>query len=430
LGAGIAVDTARRPLLGEALPSGRFYVDLKKLVAAEAAATLPDWDILEESEISQAPPAVAMPAAPQGVVDWALQRCEAEYIVSHACLAPSGGNSQLWHFTIRQGRIDCSILSTDLWTTLGFEGRSLYVAMGAAIENMAIAARAIGLQAQFKPAQKNDPAVVCRVTFERVPPLQSPYLAAIPKRITNGHHADLGKHLADAKLEKLVNVASQCGAKLQFVQDDTQKKKIARVIGAVDRVRILHPDLHRDLTSAVRWAREHAHTTGSGIGIDTLELDTTDRLGAYLTTTWPAMQVLLDRGLGDDLEKPARECKSHAYGLLTMPGEGLATYLAGGRAMQQVWLESTLQDVAFCPTSSSLYLFARLEQGGDEIYSQAGKDALRTARREFLEVFPQMEPACEILLFRLSEAPAPTAHSLRRPLSQMLTIENASSASN
>ena len=49
-GAGVAADTARRLLLGETIPSGRFYVDLTKLVSPEASAALPDWEILEPSE--------------------------------------------------------------------------------------------------------------------------------------------------------------------------------------------------------------------------------------------------------------------------------------------------------------------------------------------------------------------------------------------
>jgi hypothetical protein len=49
---------------------------------------------------------------------------------------------------------------------------------------------------------------------------------------------------------------------------------------------------------------------------------------------------------------------------------------------------------------------------------------LRAARRDFLDIFPQADNACEILLFRLSEAAAPDARSLRCPVSQVLTIED------
>lgn len=104
--------------------------------------------------------------------------------------------------------------------------------------------------------------------------------------------------------------------------------------------------------------------------------------------------------------------------------ESLQTYLEGGRAMQEVWLEATVQNLAFCPSSSSPFMFARLEQGGDAIYSEEEKQILHAARQDFLDVFPQADNACEILLFRLSEAAAPDARSLRCPVPQALTIED------
>jgi len=425
LGAAIAGDTARRLLLGEALPSGRFYVDLKKLISPGATASLPDWSILEPTEISQAASAVAIPPPPQRVSSGSIQRNEAEYLVAHGSLAPSGGNSQPWHFTLREGRLDCSIPSTYTWTSLEFEGRPLYVAMGAAVENITIAAYSIGLKAQVLPAVIEGPKEVCSISFERVAPVQMPHLAAIPKRITNRRNADLENRLAGWKLQALINAASRCGAKLRVERNDEEKRKIASIIGAVDRVRLLHPDLHKDLTGELRWSREQAHTSRDGIGIDTLEMGTAERVGASLMTTWPAMQVLRDLNMGQDLEKSARNAKTDTYALLTMPGKGLMTYLAGGRAMEQVWLEATLQDFAFAPASSCIFLWARLEEGGDAIFSATEKEVLRAARREFLEVFPQMESACEILLFRLSKAPPPTARSLRHPISQVLTVADS-----
>jgi hypothetical protein len=422
LGAAIAADTARRLLLGEALPSGRFYVDLKKLIAPGTTASLPDWSFLEPTEISQAASAVALPLSPQTVSAGPIQPIEAEYMVAYGCLAPSGGNSQPWHFTLREGRLDCSIPPTYTWTSLEFEGRPLWVAMGAAVENITIAAHFIGLKAQVLPAVIEGPKEVCSIHFERVAPVQTPQLAAIPKRITNRSNADLEKPLSDMKLQALIDAASRSGARLRLVQSDDEKRKIANIIGAIDRVRLLHPDFHKDLTGELRWSRKHAHASRDGIGIDTLELGTAERVGASLMTNWPSMQVLRDLNMGQDFEKSAQNAKTHAFALLTMPGKGLMTYLAGGRAMEQVWLEATLQDIAFAPQSSCIFLWPRLEEGGDNLFSSTEKEVLRAARREFLEVFPQTEPATEILLFRLSEAPAPTARSLRHPVSQVLTI--------
>ncbi|KAH7381925.1 UBA/THIF-type NAD/FAD binding protein [Cadophora sp. MPI-SDFR-AT-0126] len=425
LGAGIAADTARRLLLGDDIPSGRFYVDLSKLVSSGASAVLPDWEVLEPGEMvsqSAATPPVAIPPVPKINLTGPLQRSEAEYIIAHGCLAPSGGNSQAWHFTLHEGRIDCSIPPTYNWTHLDFEGRSLYVAMGAAVQNIVLAARSLGLQADVLPVLRKGSGNVCSINFKRVAPVKDRLFAAIPKRTTNRHQADDEKALSDDKLQALVDTASRWGAKLSIVTREEQKRKVANVIGTVDRIRLLHPGLHEDLGNEIQWTREEAHKTGKGIGIDTLGLDTADRVGAYLMTSWPVMQVLRDLNLGEDLKRMGSGFKCNAFALLTMPEKGLQSYLQGGRAMEEVWLEATLQNIAFCPSSSSPFMFARLEEGGQEIFSDRERQTLQAAREEFLDVFPGADRECEVLLFRLSDAAAPKSRSLRCPLSEVLTI--------
>ncbi|KAG4412812.1 hypothetical protein IFR04_014047 [Cadophora malorum] len=425
LGAGVAADTARRLLLGETIPSGRFYVDLTKLVSPEASAALPDWEILEPSEaVSQSATTspVAIPPVPEGEITGPLGRDEVEYIIAHGCLAPSGGNSQAWHFTLRDGRIDCSIPTTYDWTHMDFEGRSLFVAMGAAVQNIVLAAKSIGLEAEIIPTMRPGSEAVCSINFSRVAPVQARLFAAIPKRMTNRQQSGVGTSLTNVKIQALVDTASRWGAKLSIVTDEDRKRKVANVIGAVDRVRILHPGLHKDLGNEIQWTRAEAHKTGRGIGIDTLGMDATDRVGAYLMTSWPVMEVLRDLNLGEDLKRMGSGFKCNAYALLTMPKKGLQSYLQGGRAMEEVWLEATLQNIGFCPSSSSPFMFARLEEGGDNIYSELEKQTLKAARQEFLDVFPKADKECEILLFRLSEAAAPETRSLRCPVSEVLTI--------
>ena len=296
--------------------------------------------------------------------------------------------------------------------------------MGAAVQNIVLAAQSIGLQSEVLPARRTGSREVCSITFKRVAPVQERLFAAIPKRMTNRQQSNSEMPLADAKIQALMVTASRWGAKLSIVTNDDEKRKVANVIGTVDRIRFLHPGLHKDMSNELQWTREDAHKTRTGIGIDTLGLDTADRVGAYLMTYWPAMQVLRDLNLGEDLKRTGSQFKCNAFALLTMPEKGLGSYLQGGRAMEEVWLEAALQNIGVCPSSSSPFMFARLEQGGDAIYSEGEKQTLRAARRDFLDVFPGADKECEILLFRLTEAAAPESRSLRCPVSQVLTMHN------
>jgi hypothetical protein len=103
-----------------------------------------------------------------------------------------------------------------------------------------------------------------------------------------------------------------------------------------------------------------------------------------------------------------------------MPDHQPIDYFNGGRAIQRAWLTTTQLHVAFQPLTSLIYLFARVVRGNgvglpDEMIGELG--ALRARYRK---LFAVNDHTGEILLFRLSTAQAPSARSLRRPVSDVL----------
>ena len=74
------------------------------------------------------------------------------HLVSSAVLAPSGGNCQPWRFVwSAEGRLRCLHDVDRSASFLDFEHRAAYLALGAAVENVVIAAAAIGLEAGVVP---------------------------------------------------------------------------------------------------------------------------------------------------------------------------------------------------------------------------------------------------------------------------------------
>jgi molybdopterin/thiamine biosynthesis adenylyltransferase len=104
LGGAVLTDTARRLLLGQFQSSGRFYVDLSEIVNDGTAVKLVSAKDKPEPPAgsSEQPKPLPKPLPASGEI----REEEIRYLVSHAILAPSGGNSQPWRFHYENGHLD------------------------------------------------------------------------------------------------------------------------------------------------------------------------------------------------------------------------------------------------------------------------------------------------------------------------------------
>jgi hypothetical protein len=101
------------------------------------------------------------------------------------------------------------------------------------------------------------------------------------------------------------------------------------------------------------------------------------------------------------------------------------TYFDGGRALQRIWLCATKLGLAVQPMTALLYLFVRLEEGNGEGLEERERRELTALRARFRDKFPVSPTAGtqEVMMFRVAKAGAPSARSLRRPVSDILDIE-------
>ena len=167
LGSALVADTARRLLLGTFTGSGRFYVDLERLVASDLPA-------------SPREPTTRIPTTRKDCVDprepisfpiatsKSVSRDEIRFLVRYATMAPSGGNQQPWKFSwngdnlrVQQDRSHLSVLGED--------GGEAKLAIGAAVENIEITAKHHGLKPHVAVTPESHTAqeFCCTIRFER-----------------------------------------------------------------------------------------------------------------------------------------------------------------------------------------------------------------------------------------------------------------------
>src|SRR5262249_21402512 len=158
------------------------------------------------------------------------------------------------------------------------------------------------------------------------------------------------------------------GARVEFFQSDDQLEEMGRLLGAGDRLRLLHQQLHRELMQEIRWTRAEAEATRDGIALETMTLSPIDLAGLRLCRHWSSLALLRQWGGGQGLEKMARKsiAAAAAVGLITLPTVEPQAYFNGGRAVQRLWLSATACQVALQPMTALLYLFARLLRGDGE----------------------------------------------------------------
>jgi molybdopterin/thiamine biosynthesis adenylyltransferase len=413
LGGALLSFAARNLLLGVHRFSGRLYVDFDNLIERDVLFT----DASAAPAVSERPraqpierPCPSLPSSGTGQ----LTASEARFLVEHAVCAPSGGNSQPWRFHHRPGEIECHRVAERGNTFLDFGGWASRVAIGAAVENIAIAAACLGYQILVEePAQPAGP--VARLKF--LPGARQPDSAlrqAIFDRVTHRHQLQQ-RPLPDDVSAELEQQARQLGLHLVLVRDQVRLRELGLILGLSDRLRLQIRSYHAEMMSEVRWNAEESQRDRTGIDIASLEASAADAAGMHVVRRWDVMQFLADHGLGESLEDVARKSAVACAGIALLSNPASMSTLEAGRRLQRLWLHSTLRGLAWHPWLAILAMHARAKTG--EGLSSQEQQSITGVAEKLLGLWRL--PAGHVPLFVsriLENPPEPSARSGRLPM--------------
>jgi hypothetical protein len=349
-------------------------------------------------------------------------------LVAHAILAPSGGNIQAWRFEAqRDGRLRCFYDAARAENFLDFEHGASYLTLGAAVENMVISAAAIGFTTHVELLDPDGSERVCDVRFTRgSDPNAQPELAGqIERRCTNRRLGNNAVKIAATSIERLRSAAQRHGASLQLVSDPKALSEIGAVVGVCDRIRLCSELMHREMIAEVRWSPRQAARTGDGVDVQTLEINRAQKWLLKRLSKYRNVRGLMRLGVEKPFEQMGSEAvqRSSAVGLITVAGTSSRAYFQGGRALESVWLTTSALELGLQPLAVVPYLFARLVRGTG--YTDAQLRLLQAQRARLASVLQLRDDAAEVMLFRLSDVPPPSARSRRRPLDAVLTLASS-----
>lgn len=417
MGGGITADVARRLLLNQYTESGRYHVDIEELIGNKKTNQAPlktnQPEVIDFRAIAESLRVTVQPGQAN------LSEAEAAELVEAGCLAPSGGNVQPWRWVWHHQTLILFNAFDLSHTMLGYDNLSSYVALGAAIENVRLRASEKQLKAvaELFPV-KTLPGLVATISFFKTEPVAADLrlAKAVGTRLTNRLLGDRVAIAPDLQ-EKLQSAAKSVpGVSLRFFTSAEQLDEIADVLGELERIRLLDETGHRDFVEEVRWTAEESESTRDGVDLRTLDLTATEKVGMEVARDPQIMKLINIWKGGGAFKKLTKKSidAAGAVGILTMRRTNREDYLAGGIALERVWLEATLAGVAFQPMSASVFVWARLLQGKGKGLGASALNLLPSLRPRFENCFGLSEGETEIFIFRLSAAGEPKVRSLRK----------------
>jgi tRNA A37 threonylcarbamoyladenosine dehydratase len=431
-GGGISADIARRILLGQIDKSDRYFFDPANLVAPEKVTppsparawhTKPYAPFTPERAKELARPH----ATPSGKNEVAVE--EIEELLEAAVLAPSGGNMQPWYWYYDLNRLFLFLDRHQSYSLLDFEHRGSYLALGAAIENLSLAAknRKLELRIQTFPDAGND-ELVAILDIKRNEDIalaegEVGLLKSIGYRQTNrilGAREEVDANL----ISQLVAIGEGTEFCISEVSDLERIRHVADLIADGEKVRLMHEWGHHDFQNEIRWNEAENQATKNGVDIETVDLTPSDIAGLKIVSDWHSVAEL--RSIGEEKGAKFRDLALKTFDstsvllLLSSKNDDPRQYLEMGKVAERLWLKATSLKLAAQPVGAPLFLAAR-GAAEPKTYTEYQLKILKNLLTQMPAIF-DVAGQNPLFLLRIHKADY-AKRALRKPLEQVFAYE-------
>ncbi|MBI1221955.1 MAG: Rv1355c family protein [Bacteroidetes bacterium] len=424
MGGALAADTVRRIFLDQFHDSGRYFIDLDELIRDKDFQKKPfvpehwTYSKLEKAQmISAADNAMKDLNWDQGI----LKEHTATQLVELAGMAPSAGNNQPWKWLFHKGHLFLFHEKSRSYGWTDYDDSLAMIGLGAASENMELAAGRNKLRCSEKPLFKDQ--LIAAYSFEADQNAPEDELAkGIEIRCSNrkkGHE----EPISDAIMQSIQDeVAKIPGMAATFIYKAEEKEAWAKIVGRAERLRFLDPQAHFEFFhDEIRWTPEEVERTRDGLDIETLELTASQTSGMEVASDQEVMTIIRQWDKGDGLAKLSADSVRSSSGLclLTSIPEIPQKSLLPGKAVQRAWITANTGGWSVHPVSAPLFFINRLQKQNNLLNNDLIKE-IQLFKAEIDKTSPILQENRGIFLFRISQGGNPSKRALRLAVEDIL----------
>lgn len=338
-------------------------------------------------------------------------------VLETAVWAPSGDNSQPWSFTVRGDTVRIHLDPNRDNPILNFKLSGTYIAHGALIENIILAAPISGLTVavQMLP-EVADAYCTAEMKFKEESSPIDPLAAYLQERHTNRKSYKSRRLSPETTTAFAKTAQSITNTKLFFIEAASAIQAVAGASAIMEQVALETPALRDLFVSDILWTDTENRSGKQGLYIKTMELPLPARV--LLRNINNSIVAKIANGIG--FANIARLTNTRLYasapgiGLITITEESPDAYIAAGRTIERIWLEAASRGLAFHPVTGILFLGRSLEKGSAEGLRPEHFKIIREANAEIKSRFGAGEGDIPAMLFRTGYAAPATARSFRK----------------
>lgn len=339
-----------------------------------------------------------------------------EKIIDAAIHAPSGDNCQPWEFEITGNQIFLYLLPQRDVSLYSWGQRASILALGAAIENMTIAAANFGYAistTQFP--EQSRPELIASLTVNQTSAKNHSLYDSIFLRCTNRKPYQKTA-LSPEQKSKLMNI-SDIGAGQIAIKDSPQDiGALAAAASINEKILFENYSLHKFFYDHIIWTAGDELEKRMGFYVKTLEVPAYAMPGFKLAKSWNAIKFLNKFGFSGIIAKQNAKtygCSS-AIGAVIIPDNSKQSYILAGRLLQSTWLKATQAGLAMQPLTGICFLMQLILGGKTEQLSAPQTQLIKDCYGQMQAIFGSDKQTIA-LLFRVGCGGDPSARTLRLP---------------
>ena len=345
-------------------------------------------------------------------------------ILQLAVHAPSGENCQPWRFETQGKQVDIYNIPSRDNSLYSWGQRASYIAHGALIENIHIAASTFGYVPKVNPfPDAHNPELVAHIIFDQTTPKEHPLYSYIKERATNRKPYRNTTLTTDqrAELDK-VPMGIEKG-KILFVEDAQKKKAIAEAAAGNERILFENPYMHKFFYDHITWTKKEDQEKKIGFYIKTFELPPPAERMFKLARKPGFVRIANKVGFSKMVAKQNAKvyASASAIGAVVMPRNSPEDFLLAGRLMQRAWLVATKLGLSIQPLTGILFLAQGIQKGFGEQFTPEQQIFVKTQYQQ-IKTALGMNQETIAMMFRIGNSELPTARSIR--LSPEISIMN------